>query len=354
MTENILTHEDQKVQSDGVLLIEDEFWGDMAEERSYAVRKRGQIGSEQKKEWLIQNVIGPKDIVFFYGQPSTGKTFIIIDLLMSAIAGKSFANRFETTRPLNVAMIVGEGGRSIDDRFVAADHYHCVPAEFNYDIFDNGLQFYEDNDGAEIERFVYEWKRFENRQLDILIVDTYAMATIGANENDAKSAGKVLSNARAIANELGCAVIFVHHTTKNGSAERGSSALRAAADMMIEVSDKKITCTKAKHCAAWAPVGFELMTFEDSLVVKWAEQMELSDAITSFVAKSDSKVVMADIIEAFKNVTSHTTVRSTVKKLVDDGLLHSRLRNPDTVPSKSNPTIYFLNSNETTELTEDW
>lgn len=332
-----------------VHVMDDPEWGVTEMEVRYMVRDKTTVGVGPKKEWLIDGMIGRQDIVFIYGQPGTGKTFIAIDLLMSAANGKPFAGQFCVKSPLNVAIAVGEGGTSIDDRFEAAMKYHELANWANYSIIDDGPQFYEDNEGEEIDALIREWKTFQREPLDILIIDTYAMATVGADENSAKATGKVIANARKIAREMNCAIIFVHHTTKNGSSERGSSALRAAADMMIEIGDKQIRCTKAKHCTAWKPIDFKLVPFEESLVVEWsnAKESQLTQRVLKLLQdNSDTQFTSGELIEHFKSYASQMTVRSALRKLADEKLIIGEPRNPNAQVSKANPVLYFVNMEE--------
>jgi len=319
-------------------------WGDLETEVKHMSFEHSDLVKLPKKEWLVKDLFGSKDIVVLYGQPSTGKTFVAIDLMMKAIDGQKFANVFEATRPLTVAMVVGEGGTSIRDRLLAAyNNTFCDGKNHNYTIFANGLQFYEDDDGEEIDSFVREWKQRKQTHLDLLIVDTYAMSTIGADENSSKATGKVLGNARKIADALGCAIMFVHHTTKNGNSERGSSALRAAADMMIEVSDSAIKCVKAKHCPVWKPINFELVPFEDSLIVEWNNENLLSDKIVEWMRINDNvQYTMKEIADQFSAFASHMIVRDKVNQLVNSNVLVGGLRNPAAKQSPSNPTLYWI------------
>ncbi len=61
------------------------------------------------KEWLLDQVFGAGDIGMFYGTPGCGKTFLIIDMIMSLCTGSRWANRFDIQRPLYVAYCAGEG-----------------------------------------------------------------------------------------------------------------------------------------------------------------------------------------------------------------------------------------------------
>ena len=43
------------------------------------------------KEWLLDQVFGAGDIGMFYGTPGCGKTFLIIDMIMSLCTGSRWA-----------------------------------------------------------------------------------------------------------------------------------------------------------------------------------------------------------------------------------------------------------------------
>jgi hypothetical protein len=69
----------------------------------------------------------------------------------------------------------------------------------------------------------------------LLIVDTLARCMLGGDENSARDMGIAIGALDAIRAALGCAMIVVHHTGKSAETERGSSALRAAADTMFSL-----------------------------------------------------------------------------------------------------------------------
>jgi hypothetical protein len=71
---------------------------------------------------------------------------------------------------------------------------------------------------------------------DIIVVDTYAQVTPGANENTSEDMGKALRHCALIHEATGALVILVHHAGKDTSrGARGWSGNRAAADFEIEV-----------------------------------------------------------------------------------------------------------------------
>jgi RecA-family ATPase len=70
----------------------------------------------------------------------------------------------------------------------------------------------------------------------LVIIDTFARAIPGGNENDALDVGIAVAGADRIRAETGAAVGFVHHAGKDPTkGARSSSALRAATDTEIKI-----------------------------------------------------------------------------------------------------------------------
>ncbi len=65
--------------------------------------------SMPSKKWLMDQVFGAVDIGMVYGPPGCGKTFLIVDMIMSLCTASRWANRFDVERPLYVAYCAGEG-----------------------------------------------------------------------------------------------------------------------------------------------------------------------------------------------------------------------------------------------------
>ena len=244
------------------------------------------------KEWLIDQVIGAQDMVMVYGPPGSGKTFLVIDLVFAACLGSQWATRFDVSRPLTVAYCAGEGVSGLPARFAAAAEFHGVSSSSlpNFHFYKTIPQLYH-KEGRDtfppadhVRRFVADWLARDGGPLDLLVIDTLHAASVGAEENSASDMGLVLQAVRHASNDLGCAVLLVHHTNKGGSAERGSSALRGAMDAMISVkkiseettsSKGAVTCEKLKDGEGWKPQTFDLVSLADSVRVWWDEPAEI-------------------------------------------------------------------------------
>jgi len=115
----------------------------------------------------------------------------------------------------------------------------------------------------------------------LIIVDTLARVAVGADENSARDMGQVVEGFETLKYETGATVLVIHHTRKDGLSERGSSALRGAADVMIGCEKAEgdagpaaqLSCEKMKDDEPFKTfsVSFEkveLPNGKSSLVVK--------------------------------------------------------------------------------------
>jgi hypothetical protein len=106
----------------------------------------------------------------------------------------------------------------------------------------------------------------------LVIIDTLARTMVGGDENGTRDMGAFIANADQIRRATGATVLIVHHTGKDTSrGERGSSALRAAADTMIALDADNtlitVTCDKQKDAPPFAQIGLERVQVGESCVL---------------------------------------------------------------------------------------
>lgn len=242
------------------------------------VRSYKELRQLPKKQWIVENVLVKKDLCMIYGSPGCGKTFIAIDLIAHAITGKKWADKFEITKPLNVAYCTSEGLQSITERFDAAFIKQNIDEEIdNFYFFDTLPQLFNMKAKINAELFISEWieriKQGTHKQLDMIFIDTFHGATLGAKENCTMDMGLVIDMCKTIADKLDSAVVLIHHSTKDGTVERGSTSIRGGIDTMIHVKDHKIHLSKTKHGKEWFPLSFELVEVAktDNVAIQWCE-----------------------------------------------------------------------------------
>ncbi len=77
-----------------------------------------------------------------------------------------------------------------------------------------------------------------------------ARSMVGGDENAARDVGLFIDNVDQVRRRYGAAALVVHHTGKDGKLERGSTALRGAADTLVALrpddDELKLTCEKQK------------------------------------------------------------------------------------------------------------
>jgi len=90
----------------------------------------------------------------------------------------------------------------------------------------------------------------------LVIFDTLARCIPGGDENSAKDMGIAVRNSAIIQRSLSAAITWIHHTNRADRGERGSGAIRGAADAMIELSANgdsviRVSCSKLKDDEPW-------------------------------------------------------------------------------------------------------
>lgn len=322
------------------------------------------------KMWLMNQVFGHNDIGMIYGSPGCGKSFIAIDMILTLCTGGLWANRFIVNRELNVAYCAGEGISGLPARFATAAKFHNISSLHNFTFYKTIPQLYEDSSTVTvtIKQFIQEWKARQQEKeanpLDVLIIETLHTASVGADENTAKDAGKVIQACRLAANDLGCTVILVHHTDKNGLRERGSSAYRAAMDFMIGInkqeSGKNATmyCEKLKDGEEWQDQDFQLSPLEgcSSVHVLWKEvknESSLSNSKVSDSKMTDKKFILNEMDRYPGNAFTSKQLSEVIGKtqpytikllteLVEKEKCMRKIRDPDKDQSSRNPWVYFI------------
>jgi hypothetical protein len=107
----------------------------------------------------------------------------------------------------------------------------------------------------------------------MVVIDTTSRNTPGADENSAQDTGRLIGVFDTLRAEFGCAVLCIHHTgNENAERERGSSALRSAADVSIRTkrlqpSEVRLECAKMRDAEEFEPRIARLIPYERTLVV---------------------------------------------------------------------------------------
>lgn len=228
----------------------------------FPVVSAGALTRRKPGDWLIKGVLPQADLVVLYGASGSGKSFVGIDMLAAIAQGLPWRGR--KTKKGRALIIAAEGGGGVGKRFEAYCRHHNI----NADELDIGLiiappNFMLKDDITELVKAVAA-----AGGADVIMVDTFAQVTPGANENGAEDMGLALANARALGEATGAVIILVHHAGKDlHRGSRGWSGIKAAADAEIEVfkhenGQREIRISKMKDGDDGLSWGFKLEIVE--------------------------------------------------------------------------------------------
>lgn len=179
-------------------------------------------------EWIVKGLLPRAEVAMLYGDWGTGKSFIAVDLFAAIDRGVEWFGM--KTKKARVMYVVAEGARGFRNRLVAYRTHHGVSPGFG--LIDAAPNLTLKEDALDVARAIVA-----AGGADVVVIDTLAQTTAGANENSAEDMGLALTHCKGISRALGGAmVVLVHHTGKDsGKGARGWSGLSGACDSMIEV-----------------------------------------------------------------------------------------------------------------------
>lgn len=202
----------------------------------FTILSRDDLDALPPLRWTIRGVLPETGLAAIYGEPGSGKSFLAIDLAARISAGLPdwFGHQISQRDVVYAAL---EGGRGIQQRVAAWDKVNGVRADrVKFSL--SGFTLLSDTDVARLTESVTA----NVASGGVIIIDTLAQATPGADENAAKDMGLALQAAKHIADAVDGLVILVHHSGKDSSRGlRGHSSLNGAMDAVINVARDNLT-----------------------------------------------------------------------------------------------------------------
>jgi len=189
-----------------------------------------QFAQRPPPEWIVKGVLPKADLGVMYGASGSGKSFVAMDLALAIARGAPWRER--RVRQARVMYLAAEGGGGVAMRLRAYADHHMLPLDAApLGVMDGVPSFMDIEDVAEIVDAVRS-----AGGVDLIIVDTFAQVTAGANENAGEDMGKALRHARKLREHTGAMILLIHHSGKDvARGGRGWSGIKAACDVELEV-----------------------------------------------------------------------------------------------------------------------
>ena len=266
------------------------------------LRSAEELKSDPPLEWAVRGVLPSNGIGAIYGAPSSGKTFLALDLAFAVATGKSWFANPALQKP--VAYVALEGSHGIRQRIQAWEKANQTTTPKN-------LLFVTDSVSIEDEK---SWEDLTNEIKQtlgngaIVFIDTLNRASPTADENASASMGKIIESAKRMSDAINGFVMFVHHAGKDVSRGlRGHSSLLAALDTVIKVTtgnnQRVWAIEKSKDSETGICCAFELATIELNSQDSWGithTSCTVNQGILKPEAKpikgKNQKLVMAELL----------------------------------------------------------
>lgn len=291
---------------------------------------------------LLQGVFVIGDSSVIYGDSNSGKTFFIIDIACAIARGISWMNR--KTEPGLIIYLAAESPSSVKRRLQAYQKKHNVRVP-NFAIVQNPIDlFSSDSDADTLVRTIQALEEKCGQKARLIVGDTLARLSAGANENAGQDMGVVIRHIDAVRMHTSAHFTLIHHIGKNAAAgQRGWSGVRAAIDTEIEITDsldgRCAEITKQRDLDTKGErIGFRLEPVTLGLT-KWGslatscivlpvdappqskgKRPSLAAAvIEEYMNNIDKSVSKSLCVLHFENRFAHTTIYRELVRLVKEG-----------------------------------
>jgi hypothetical protein len=244
----------------------------------FALKTAADLETMPDPEWQISGHIPIGSFLLLFGQTGSMKTFEGLELGADVASGTPW-HGLERTRQGTVVYVAAEGSGGLGKRLRAWRHEHPQADLSRLHFITEPVNLM---DPVEMEAFRAQLRSLPEPP-SLVIWDTLARCMVGADENSSRDMGIAIAALDSVRHEFGATVVPIHHTGKNGEDERGSSALRAAADTVIKMSGDgtttRLTCIKQKDAEEFKPITLRLRPVEgtESCVLEYADYRDNDD-----------------------------------------------------------------------------
>ncbi|SOD42601.1 AAA family ATPase [Nitrosovibrio sp. Nv4] len=185
-------------------------------------------------QYLVKRILPQNGLVPIFGPPSSGKSFLALELAFAISEGRPFYGHRTLQRDAVYLCLEGQGGLAQRVR-AYYEYYRDEAIEPTVQFVKGSFSLFSPHD---VEVFIEKVNNLhsDNYCPGIIMIDTLSAAAAGADENSSPDMGRIVDTLHRIGEECDCVVIPIHHSGKDASrGMRGHSSLLAASDAVIEV-----------------------------------------------------------------------------------------------------------------------
>lgn len=236
------------------------------------IRSLSDLVALEPPSWLVKEYLPNQALVTLYGAPGCGKSFLALDLAMSVTTASEWLDRDAESG--GAIYIACEAIAGLPRRVAAWSKHRGVSLDTDNVPFHFTTEFNElITPTSTIDLIEAAQRDIPNKKIKVIILDTLSRTLGGMDENSAGEMNKALNNLEAIRNTFGATVVVIHHTSKYGDLERGSTVLRGACDTMLHLKRDggtgglKLEMTKQRDWEEAPPTQLYFKKVDDSAVL---------------------------------------------------------------------------------------
>ncbi|MGH3401060.1 MAG: AAA family ATPase [Streptosporangiaceae bacterium] len=231
------------------------------------------------KPLVSGGILDAGTVAMLSGPAGKGKSFIALDWAMSIASGNAWLGN--TVHQGSALYVAAEGAAGLKirtkawrkDKALYEMPFEIIPGVVNLNDFDHVAEL-----SAEVHRM----------HARLLVIDTLAKCSLGADENSASDMGLIVNSAYMLRDAWktnGTTVLLVHHTGYNTARARGSSALVAGIDHVWDLTSddpyKSVAMqnSKRKDGIAHSPMSVRLEVINGSCVIREAADSKARERV---------------------------------------------------------------------------
>ncbi len=305
------------------------------------------LGEVAFDDELVEGVVSRNSMGVVFGESNSAKTFFMVELAASVSNGEECLGH-RTVQGL-VVYLATEAAGSVKMRFAARQKHTGTPLP-RVIVVQSPINLFDGTADVEAVLQLIEALQAEAQaKVELIIGDTMARISAGANENSGEDMGVVLKNADAIRAATGASFLWVHHCGKDQArGARGWSGIRAAIDTEIEITADDATgirtaeITKQRDLTTKGlRIGFQLMPVPmgfnrwgsertSAVVIPAAagdkptrakRPSEIAGAVVELLTSHGAGMLKGRIVKHFDGRYTTSAVYRELTKMLSDGML---------------------------------
>lgn len=201
----------------------------------YTLLRTTAIMNMPDPDYLIDNIIPAESFGFVIGVPGCLKSFITLDMSLSIAAGMKEWMGHKIKKHGPVVYVTSEGLGDIKKRIKAWEKKTKKKVDdLPFYLIPDSMNMMQNNDVLKLARTVAQVEKAEGAPPALVVIDTASRVLPGADENLQKDMTLFVKACDSIREGFHCAVLAVHHLSRNGNdTMRGSTVFDGASDFIL-------------------------------------------------------------------------------------------------------------------------